>query len=122
MSLFSSIFCTIFAFSLYGEYVVCSFLPNGVFLPCDVGLDCFTAVYVIIKKKLRYLLLTENGNTDQCFFLFLRGFLDGRRSEGKWMERKNEGMLRLSCRDNQSTKDDNHPCQGFMFRSLRSLT
>ena len=28
---------TISAFSLYGEYVVRSFLPNGVFLPCDHG-------------------------------------------------------------------------------------
>ena len=33
MSLFPSIFCTISAFSLYGEYVVRSFLP------CDHGLD-----------------------------------------------------------------------------------
>ena len=32
-------FFTISAFSLYGEYVVRSFLPNGVFLPCDDGLD-----------------------------------------------------------------------------------
>ena len=32
-------FCTISALSLYGEYVVRSFLPNGVFLPCDHGLD-----------------------------------------------------------------------------------
>ena len=32
-------FCTISAFSLYGEYIVRSFLPNGVFLPCDNGLD-----------------------------------------------------------------------------------
>ena len=39
MSFFPSIFCTIFAFSLYGEYVVRSFLPNGVFLPCEHGLD-----------------------------------------------------------------------------------
>ena len=40
MSLFSSIFYTISAFSSYvGEYVVRSFLPNGVFLPCDHGLD-----------------------------------------------------------------------------------
>ena len=31
MSLFPSIFCTISAFSLYGEYVVRSFLPGGVF-------------------------------------------------------------------------------------------
>ena len=33
-------FCTIAIFSLYGEYVVRSFLPGGVFLPCDHGLDC----------------------------------------------------------------------------------
>ena len=39
VSLFPSIFCTIAVFSLYGEYVVRSFLPNGVFLPCDHGLD-----------------------------------------------------------------------------------
>ena len=39
VSLFTSIFCTVSAFSLYGEYVVRSFLPNGVFLPCDHGLD-----------------------------------------------------------------------------------
>ena len=40
MSLFPSIFCTIADFSLNGEYVVRSFLPNnGVFLPCDHGLD-----------------------------------------------------------------------------------
>ena len=33
-------FCTISAFSLYGEYVVRFFLPDGVFfLPCDHGLD-----------------------------------------------------------------------------------
>ena len=38
MSLFLSTFCTISAFSLYGEYVIRSFLPNGVFLPCDHGL------------------------------------------------------------------------------------
>ena len=39
MSLFPSIFCTITVFSLYGEYVVYFFLPDGVFLPCDHGLD-----------------------------------------------------------------------------------
>ena len=39
MSLFPSIFCTIAVFSLYGEYVVRFSLPNGVFLPCDHGLD-----------------------------------------------------------------------------------
>ena len=39
MSLFPSIVCTFAVFSLYGEYAVRSFLPNGVFLPCDPGLD-----------------------------------------------------------------------------------
>ena len=39
MSLFPSIFCTVAVFSLYGEYDVRSFLPDGVFLPCDHGLD-----------------------------------------------------------------------------------
>ena len=39
MSLFPSIFCTIPVFSLYGEYVVRSFLPDGVFLLYDHGLD-----------------------------------------------------------------------------------
>ena len=39
VSLFPSIVCTISAFSLYGEYVVRSFLPNGFILPCDHGLD-----------------------------------------------------------------------------------
>ena len=38
-SLFPSIFCTFVVFSLYGEYVVHSFLPGVVFLPCDHGLD-----------------------------------------------------------------------------------
>ena len=36
---FFEYFCTISAFSLYGEYVVRSFFPNDVFLPCDHGLD-----------------------------------------------------------------------------------
>ena len=36
MSLFPSFFCTISAFSLCGEYVVRSFLPDGVFLSCDL--------------------------------------------------------------------------------------
>ena len=37
--LFPSIFCAISAFSLFGENVVRSFLPNDIFLPCDHGLD-----------------------------------------------------------------------------------
>ena len=39
LSLFPSIFCTIFAFSLNGDYVVRSFLSDGVFLSCDHGLE-----------------------------------------------------------------------------------
>ena len=39
MTLFPSMFCTISTLSLYGEYVVLSFLLNGIFLPCDHGLD-----------------------------------------------------------------------------------
>ena len=37
---FFRVFRTIIAvFSLYGEYVVCFFLLDSVFLPCDHGLD-----------------------------------------------------------------------------------
>ena len=36
---FSEYFCTITVLCLYGEYVVRFFLPGGVFLPCDHGLD-----------------------------------------------------------------------------------
>ena len=36
---FRVFFCAISAFFLYGEYFVRSFLPNGVYLPCDHGLD-----------------------------------------------------------------------------------
>ena len=36
---FSEFFFTITVFSLYGEYVVLFFLPDGVFLPCENGLD-----------------------------------------------------------------------------------
>ena len=39
VSRFPSIFCTIAVFSLYGEYVVRSFLPIGLFLPCEKGLE-----------------------------------------------------------------------------------
>ena len=40
MPLFPNIFCTtVVAFSLYREYVVRSFIPNGPFLPSDHGLD-----------------------------------------------------------------------------------
>ena len=41
---FPSTVCTTSAFSLYGEYVVRSFLPNGVFLPCDHGLDFYISL------------------------------------------------------------------------------
>ena len=46
MSLFPSVFCTIAASSSNGEYVVLSFLPNGVFLPRDHGLDFCVCVCV----------------------------------------------------------------------------
>ena len=36
---FSEYFCTITLFSLYRRSVVSFFLPDGVFLPCDHGLD-----------------------------------------------------------------------------------
>ena len=36
---FPSTSCTIAVFSMYGEYAVRSFLPNGIFLSCDYGLD-----------------------------------------------------------------------------------
>ena len=36
---FFRVFFSISAFSLYVEYVVRSFLPDGIFLPCDHGLD-----------------------------------------------------------------------------------
>ena len=36
---FSEYFCTITVFSLYDKYVVRFSLPDGVFLPCDHGLD-----------------------------------------------------------------------------------
>ena len=51
MSLIPSTFCTISAFSLNGEYVIRSFLLNGVFLPCDHGLDFFflTSAYLRIQ-------------------------------------------------------------------------
>ena len=40
MAFFPSIFCTIAVFSLFREYLVCSFLSNNdVFLSCDHGLD-----------------------------------------------------------------------------------
>ena len=54
MSRFPTIFCTISAFSLYGEYVVRSFLPNGFFLSCDQGLDFFTSTYVRIQSINQY--------------------------------------------------------------------
>ena len=48
MSLFRSIFCTIPAFSLKGEYVVRSFLLNGVF-------------YLVTTGRIFYIRLCENS-------------------------------------------------------------
>ena len=54
MSLFPSIFCTITVFSLYGEYGVRFFLPDGVFIPCDHGLDfCENSINQSIDVRLR---------------------------------------------------------------------
>ena len=47
---FSEHFCTIAVFSLYGEYVVRFFVPDGVFPPCDHGLDFFYTSYVRIQS------------------------------------------------------------------------
>ena len=44
---FSEYFCTITVFSLYGEYVERFFLPGGVFLPCDHGLDFLRKLVII---------------------------------------------------------------------------
>ena len=52
MSLFPSILCIITVFSWYGEYVVRSLLPDGVFLPCDHGLDFFA--YVMIQSIIQF--------------------------------------------------------------------
>ena len=51
---FSESFCTIAVFSLYGEYVVRYFLPNGVFLPCDDALDVFTSINQSIKISITF--------------------------------------------------------------------
>ena len=50
MSLFPSIFCTISAFSLSGEYVVRSFLPNGVFYLVITAEFLTSAYYVRIQS------------------------------------------------------------------------
>ena len=50
MSLFPSVFCTIAVFSLYGEYVVRSFLQDGVFLPCQPQARFLTSAYVRIQS------------------------------------------------------------------------
>ena len=40
--------CFLYAgFSLYGEYAVRSFLPDGVFLSCDYGLGFLTSAYCV---------------------------------------------------------------------------
>ena len=46
MSLLPCIFVPLPFFSLYVEYVVRFSLPDGVFLPCDHGLDFFTSAYI----------------------------------------------------------------------------
>ena len=74
MPLFPSIFCTIIAvFSLYGEYAVRSFLPNGVFLLCDHGLDYWfqlryaqNPVFEIVREEnVKVYLHMYNGNVQR---------------------------------------------------------
>ena len=88
---FWSIFCTIAAFSLKEEYVVRYFLPDGVFLPCDHGLDflrqlmwkfnqsinhCDTVGYLCLFRSLSlpwyYLprFVDNKYGTTYCIFLF----------------------------------------------------
>ena len=66
MSLFPIFFGTISAFSLYGEYVVRSFLPNGgVFLPCDHGLDFFTSAYYVRIQSINQ--SSQSSGASLCF-------------------------------------------------------
>ena len=69
MPLFASIFCTIF--SWYGEYVVRFSLPDGVFLPCDHGLDflhqliCEKSINqskVLVDRKHKHLSVQESAD------------------------------------------------------------
>ena len=63
MSLFPSIFFIIPAFSLYGEYVVRSFLPDGVFLPCDHGLYFFyVRIQSINRTNKKVLIIIYDNN------------------------------------------------------------
>ena len=59
MSLFPSIFCTIAVFSLYGEYVVRSFLPDGVFLPCDHGLAFWHQLMCKFNQSIKLTMLSK---------------------------------------------------------------
>ena len=56
MSLFPRIFCTHFAVcSLYREYVVRYFLPDGVFLPCEPRAGFFTSAYYVRIQSINQL-------------------------------------------------------------------
>ena len=52
VAFFPEYFCTIAVFSLYGEYVVRFFFPDGVFLSCGHGLDFFTSAYYVITQSI----------------------------------------------------------------------
>ena len=58
-----------FHFSLYGEYAVRSFLPNGVFLPCDHELDFFYFSLLLRENSINQLTATTHTDTT-CFYLF----------------------------------------------------
>ena len=59
MSFFYSIFRAIAVFSLYGEYVVRSFLPDGVFLPCNHGLFFYISLYENSTNQLKQIILCQ---------------------------------------------------------------
>ena len=50
--IFFDYFCIIAVSSLYGDCVVRFYLPDGVFLPCDHGLDLFTSAYYAIIQSI----------------------------------------------------------------------
>ena len=60
-----SIFCTVVAFSFNGEYVVRSFLPNGVFLPCDHRLGFLHQLMREFNQSIKLTLIVMQGHPDE---------------------------------------------------------
>ena len=71
---FSELFGIIITlFSLYGEYVVRFFLPDGVFLPCDHGLD--------LDISLRYNSINQKNTESLRLKLLIRTYNRRRTNE-----------------------------------------